>query len=116
VVGVSLLTLAVFVAAGVALGMALKDRSTLTTITRAIPVPLFFLSGVFGPISFSTTAVQSIARVLPIHYAIVLEQNAFKGFVTNTLPPAVNALILGAYVLLFVALANLALRLSRVAH
>jgi ABC-type multidrug transport system permease subunit len=116
VVGVSLLTLAVFVAAGVALGMALKDRSTLTTLTRAIPVPLFFLSGVFGPITFSTTAVQSIARLLPIHYAIVLEQNAFKGFVTNTFPPAVNALVLGGYALLFVVLASLAMRLSRVVH
>lgn len=116
VVGVSLLTLGVFVAAGVALGMALKDRSTLTTITRAIPVPLFFLSGVFGPISFSTTAVQVIARWLPIHFAIVLEQNAFKGFVTSTLPMDVNVLILAVYVVLFILLGSLAMRFSRVAH
>lgn len=116
VVGVSLLTLAVFVAAGVALGTALKDRSTLTTITRAIPVPLFFLSGVFGPITFSTTAVQAIARVFPIHYAIVLEQSAFKGFVTNTLPPLTNALILVGYALAFAILAGLSMRLSKVAH
>lgn len=116
VVGTSLLTLALFVAAGTALGTALKDRATLTTITRAIPVPLFFLSGVFGPISFSTPAVQAIARAFPIHYAIVLEQYAFKQFVTNTLPPLVNALILFGYALAFVALASLAMRQSRVAH
>jgi hypothetical protein len=60
--------------------------------------------------------MQSIARLLPIHYAIVLEQNAFKGFVTNTFPPAVNVLVLAGYALVFVLLAGLAMRLSRVAH
>ncbi len=59
----SLLTLAVFVAAGTALGTALKDRSTLAILTRAIPVPLFFLSGVFGAIGFQTGVVQDIATV-----------------------------------------------------
>src|SRR6266702_922758 len=50
VLGVSLLTLLVFVAAGVMLGMALKQRIILTTLTRGLSVPLFFLSGVFGPL------------------------------------------------------------------
>ena len=75
--GVSLLTLAVFVAAGTALGTAVKDRSALAVLTRALPVPLFFLSGVFGPHGFQAGAVQGIAAILPIHYAIVLEQLGF---------------------------------------
>jgi ABC-2 type transport system permease protein len=116
VVGVSLLSLLVFVAAGVALGMALKDRATVTTLTRALAVPLFFLSGVFGPISYSTPAVQVLARAFPVHYAITLEQYAFKGFVTNTLPMGANALLLACYAAVFLALAVLAYRLSRVAH
>jgi ABC-type multidrug transport system permease subunit len=116
VIGVSLLTLLVFVAAGVALGMALKERTTLTTITRAVAVPLFFLSGVFGPISFSTPAVQVIARLFPVHYAIVLEQYAFKTFVTNTMGLVPDTLLLVGYVLVFVALATIAMRLSKVAH
>jgi ABC-type multidrug transport system permease subunit len=116
VVGVSLLTLLVFVAAGMMLGMALKQRMSLTTVTRAISVPLFFLSGIFGPITFSTVAVQEIARLFPTHYAIVLEQLGFKGFITNTLAPDLNGLILCGFVLLFVVLATMALRYSKITH
>jgi ABC-2 type transport system permease protein len=111
--GVSMLTLAVFVAAGNALGTALKDRSTLAILTRALPVPLFFLSGVFGPIGFQTGAVQGIATVLPIHYAIVLEQLGFKWFATSTVSPATDVLILTGYLAVFICLSGIALRLSR---
>jgi len=116
VVGVSMLTLLVFVAAGVALGMALKERTTVTTINRALAVPLFVLSGVFAPISFSTPAVNVLARLSPVHYAIVIEQYAFKSFVTNTLGPLVNLLVLAGYGLVFIALATIAMRFSKVAH
>jgi ABC-type multidrug transport system permease subunit len=110
---VSLLTLAVFVAAGTALGTAIKDRSTLAVLTRALPVPLFFLSGVFGPIGFQTGIVQGIATVLPIHYAIVLEQLGFKWFITSTMSPATDAAILAGYLAVFICLSGIALRLSR---
>ncbi len=114
--GVSLLTLLVFVAAGVMLGMALKQRIILTTLTRGLSVPLFFLSGVFGPLTFSTMAVQDIARLFPVHYAIVLEQFAFKGFTTNTLGLLPNSLVLCGFTLGFVVCATLAMRFSRIAH
>jgi ABC-2 type transport system permease protein len=116
VIGVSLLTLFVFVAAGVALGMALKERMTLTIITRSLAVPLFFLSGVFGPVSFSTPAVQTLARLFPVHYAIVLEQYAFKNFVTNTMGLVPNTLILAGYVFVFAILATIAMRCGKVTH
>lgn len=116
VVGVSMLTLLVFVAAGVALGMSLKERTTVTTINRALAVPLFVLSGVFAPVSFSTPAVNVLARLFPVHYAIVLEQYAFKSFVTNTLSLFVNILILAGYGLVFIALATIAMRFSKVPH
>jgi hypothetical protein len=57
-----------------------------------------------------------LARAFPVHYAITLEQYAFKGFVTNTLPMGANALLLACYAAVFLALAVLAYRLSRVAH
>lgn len=116
VIAVSLLTLLVFVTAGTALGMMLKDRSTLTTVTRAVPVPLFFLSGVFGLVSYQTPVVQGIARALPIHYAIALEQYAFKHVVANTLPVWDNALVLGCFLVLFLFFATIAMRQSTLAH
>src|SRR6516225_1610755 len=109
----SMLTLAVFVAAGTALGTAIKDRSTLAVLTRALPVPLFFLSGVFGPIGFQTGVVQGIATALPIHYAIVLEQLGFRWFITSTLAPAADVVILTGYLAVFICLSGIALRLSR---
>ena len=95
--GTSLLTLAVFIAGGTALGLAVRDRSTLTILTRAIPVPLFFLSGVFGVVGYQTRIVQDIATALPTHYAIVLEQYAIGGYGTSTLPISVDLGILGAF-------------------
>jgi ABC-type multidrug transport system permease subunit len=111
--GVSLLTLALFVAAGTAVGMAVKDRATLVVLTRAVPVPLFFLSGVFGVLTFQSAAVQTIAGIFPVHYAIVLEQYAFGAFRTGTLLPSTYALILAGYLVAFVCLSAIALRLSR---
>lgn len=110
--GVSLLTLATFVAAGTALGTALKDRATLVVLTR-IAVPLFFLSGVFSAIGFQTAAVRAIASVLPIHYAIVLEQFAFKSFRTGTLSPGADALILTGFAVACAFFAAITLKLSR---
>ena len=103
--GTSLLTLAVFIALGTALGLAVRDRSTLTILTRAIPVPLFFLSGVFGVIGYQTRVVQDIATALPTHYAIVLEQYAIGGYGTSTLPISVDLGILGAFFAGFALLA-----------
>lgn len=95
--GTSLLTLAVFIALGTALGLAVRDRSTLTILTRAVPVPLFFLSGVFGVIGYQSRIVQDIAVALPTHYAIVLEQYAIGGYGTSTMPISVDIEILGAF-------------------
>jgi ABC-2 type transport system permease protein len=116
VVGVGLLSLLVFSAAGCALGMAVKDRAGITTLARAVAVPLLFLSGLFGPIGYSTGTIQALAQEFPIHYAISLEQLAFKNFVTNTLAPWQNISILAGYALVFCALAMLAMRAGRVEH
>lgn len=116
VIAIGLLSLLVFATAGACLGMALKDRGNLTTISRALAVPLLFVSGLFGPVSFNTSAVQLLARATPIHYAIVLQQAAFKGFVSNTLAPLANVLILAGFGLAFFLLAGLTVRVSKVAH
>lgn len=116
VIAIGLLSLLVFATAGVCLGMALKDRGNLTTISRALAVPLLFVSGLFGPISFNTPAMQLLARATPIHYAIVLQQAALKGFVSNTLSPLANGLILSGFGLVFFLLAGLTVRVSKVAY
>jgi ABC-2 type transport system permease protein len=110
--GIALLTLAVFCAAGVALGTITRDRSLVSMLVRAVPIPLFFLSGVFGPLSYQPGAVQAIGQVVPVHWAIVLTQYSFKGFLTGTLPLSTETGILAVYLVAFAAGAAVALRLT----
>jgi ABC-2 type transport system permease protein len=116
VIGFSLLTLAIFIAIGTLLGTLLKQRQPLVALAFGTSIPLFFLSGAFGPISFNTPAVQFLAQLFPVYYAIVLQQHAFHNFTLNTLGMGVNVLILCGYALLAIVLATIVLRRSTVAH
>jgi ABC-type transport system involved in multi-copper enzyme maturation permease subunit len=116
VIGYSLLTLLLFVAFGTFLGTMLKQRQPVIALAFGTAIPLFFLSGAFGPISFSTPAIQVIAQIFPLYYAIVLMQHAFHDFVLNTYGIAANALILGAYAVVVILLTALALHRGSLAH
>src|SRR5256714_8073285 len=85
VIGYTLLTLTIFICLGTFIGTLLKQRQAVTALSLGIAIPLFFVSGAFGPISFTTRAVQVIARIFPVYYAIVLQQHAFHDFILNTL-------------------------------
>jgi ABC-2 type transport system permease protein len=112
----SLLTLAIFIALGTLLGTLLKQRQPVVSLAFGASIPLFFLSGAFGPISFTTPAVQFLAQLFPVYYAIVLQQHAFHNFTLNTLGTGVNVLILCGYALAVIVLATFALRRSTMAH
>lgn len=114
--GTILLMSAVSVAAGTLLGNLLKQRQSVTLLTRGSSVPLFFLSGVFNPITYSTLGLVVLARLFPVHYAIALVQRCALGFVTNTLSVAGNALVLIGFLLAFLALSSFVLRRGHVAH
>jgi ABC-2 type transport system permease protein len=108
--GTALLTLAGSCAAGTALGTLARDRSTVAVVTRALPVPLFFLTGVFAPLSYFPPAVQWIGGLLPVHYAVTLTQWGFRGLGTGTLPLPADAAILAATLAVFAAVGAVALR------
>ncbi|QBD81727.1 ABC transporter permease [Ktedonosporobacter rubrisoli] len=116
VLGFTLLCLIPFIAAGIVLGALLKHRLPVMALSIGISIPLFFVSGAFGPISFSTQAIQVLARIFPLYYAIVLEQHAFHNFVLSPYGPAFNALVLLGYAIVLILLAVLVLRRSTVAH
>jgi ABC-2 type transport system permease protein len=112
----TLLTMAIFIAWGTLLGTLLKQRQAFVALAFGTSLPLFFLSGAFGPISFSVPLLQVIAQIFPVYYAIVLQQHAFHGFSLNTLSIGGNVLILGAYALGLIILASVVLRRSTVAN
>ena len=116
VIGVTLLCLVIFIAWGTLLGTLIKQRQPVTALAIGTALPLFFLSGAFGPLSFSTPAIQFFAQLFPIYYGIVLQQHAFHGFTLNTYGIGTNALILVVYALALIIVASVALRRSTVAH
>ncbi|HYK86410.1 MAG TPA: ABC transporter permease [Ktedonobacteraceae bacterium] len=116
VIGFTLLTLIIFIAWGTLLGTLIKQRQPVLALTFGTSIPLFFLSGAFGPISFTTPPVQFIAQAFPIYYAIVLQQHAFHDFTLNTYGVSTNVLILIGYALVLISAASLALRRNTVAH
>ena len=116
VIGFTLLSLLIFIAFGTLLGTLLKVRQPVIALSFGTAIPLFFLSGAFGPISFGTQAIQVIAQAFPIYYAIVLQQHAFHNFILNTYGIGANALILAVYALALMILASIVLRRSTLAH
>jgi len=116
VIGYSLLSLAIFIAWGTLLGTLLKQRTAVVPLAFGISIPLFFLSGAFGPLSFNTVPIQIIAQIFPVYYAIVLMQHAFHNFDLSPYGVNVNVLILCGYALLLIVLAAIALRRSTLAH
>lgn len=114
-IGVTALTLAIFIAFGTLLGTLIKQRQAFIALAFGISLPLFFLSGAFGPISFSTEAIQIFAQIFPVYYAIVLQQHAFHNFTLNTYGLGTNILILCAYAVGLIILAGIVLRRSTVA-
>lgn len=118
VIGFTLLTMVIFIAWGTLLGTLVKQRQAFTLLAFGTSIPLAFLSGMFGPISFtgSLTSVPNVlAQLFPVYYAIVLQQHAFHGFTLNTYGVGLNVLILCGYAAFLMALAALALRRSTVA-
>ena len=116
VIGFACLCLFIFIAWGTFLGTVLKQRQAVIALSFGSSIPLFFLSGAFGPISFTTPAIQFIARIFPIYYAIVLQQHAFHGFDLNTYGTSINALIIAAYAMVLIILAAIVLRRNTFAH
>ena len=115
VIGFTLLTLAIFIALGTLLGTLLKQRQAFTGLAFGLAIPLFFISGAFGPISFNVPIIQVIAQIFPVYYAIVLQQYAFHGFALNTYGVTANTLILCGFALGLILLSALVLRRSTVA-
>ena len=115
-IGFTLLTLSIFIALGTLLGTLLKQRQAFTGLAFGVAIPLFFVSGAFGPISFNVPILQVVAQITPVYYAIVLQQHAFHGFALNTYGLATNTLVLLGFLLGLLLLAGLVLRRSTVAN
>lgn len=80
VLGVLALTLLVFLSLGVAAGSLLRRLNAVTPLAFGLGLPLFFVSGAFGPIAWGGTAAADVARAFPVAYANAAFQHAFHGY------------------------------------
>ncbi len=112
----TLLTMLIFIAFGTLLGTIIKQRMAFVGLAFGATIPLFFISGAFGPLSFDVPIVQVFAQIFPVYYAIVLLQHAFHNFDLNTYGLWGNTAILVVYALVLVVLAAVVLRRSTVAN
>jgi ABC-2 type transport system permease protein len=109
-IGYSIVTVIIFSALGTVLGIGMKQRRLITTVTLASALPLFFVSGPLGPVTFETKPIQLLARLFPLSYAIAGAQHAFEGFDTNALGAWNGAILVG---FAFVSLVGAAVILRR---
>ena len=116
VLGFALLITAIFVAFGVLFGTLVRRRQSLIPLSLGLSLPIFFLSGAFGPANWGTPVADALARALPVYYAIGVFQHAFHGYDTTQTSPLVNSLVLAGFAVAAIVLSAILLRRERVAH
>lgn len=114
--GFSLLLVALFVAIGTLIGTVVRRRQTVIPLSLGATLPLFFLSGPFGPANWGSPVGAAIARISPAYYGIAVFQYAFHGFVTTPTSLLTNSLILVFFALIAIGASGLVLRRTTVSH
>ncbi len=103
--GVLLAVLLVFVSIGLALGTLLRSQRLVLPLAFAVGLPLFFLSGPFGPMEWSSPGALALARLFPIYYASGLLQRSVFGYWSLGVPVGTAVLALAAWTLAALAAA-----------
>jgi ABC-type transport system involved in multi-copper enzyme maturation permease subunit len=106
----TLLVLLAFVALGLLIGTLVRSRTAVIPLSLGLALPIFFISGAFGPVQWGTPLLATIAQLQPVYYAIAVFQYAFHSFQTTPFNVATNALVLVVFTIGIVCLSGLALR------
>lgn len=114
VVAETLLVMLTFVSLGLLLGTLVKRRTTVVPLSIGLGLPIFFISGAFGPVQWSSAAVAFVSRLQPVYYAIALFQHAFHDFETTPSGLLTNALVLSVSSVVIVLASAAALRTKAV--
>ncbi len=99
--GVILLVTVPFVALGILAGTVVKRVQAAIPLSLGVSLPLFFISGPFGPPSGQGLGAV-LALLSPLTYAIALFQHAFHGYQTTRTDTSADVVVLGLFSLLAV--------------
>jgi ABC-2 type transport system permease protein len=98
-----LLSAAAFSALGAFVSVAVKEVFEAQTLANFIRFPMMFLGGVFVPVESLSSALQVIARALPLTYAVEALRLALSG--GSLAGAALDLLALAAFAVVLFALA-----------
>ena len=114
VLGNTALVMLTFVSLGLLAGTLVRRRTTLIPLSIGLGLPVFFISGAFGPVEWGTPLVSVISQLQPVYYAIAMFQYAFHGFDTTPFAVSLDALILAAFAVVIILASAAVLRLRSV--
>lgn len=115
-IGLALLTMAAAVSIGILAGSLLKRRQATIPVSIGVTLPLFFMSGPFGPANWLGPVAGFLAFASPMFYAIEAFQHAFHGY--QTAPPSLgtDVLVLAGFAAASIIASSWVLSRTRVAH
>lgn len=110
VLGFTVLVLLTFISLGLLAGTLVRRRTSVIPLSIGLSLPVFFISGAFGPVQWGTPALAIIAQLQPVYYAIAVFQHGFHGFQTTPFSLTTSALVLAAFTVIIVLVSATALR------
>lgn len=110
VLGDTVLVLLTFVSLGLLVGTLVRRRTSVIPLSIGLSLPVFFISGAFGPVQWGTPAISLISQLQPVYYAIAVFQHAFHGFQTTPFSLTTNTVVLAAFTVIIVLVSAAALR------
>lgn len=108
-----LLLMITFVALGALIGTLIRRRQAVIPLSIGLSIPVFFISGAFGPAVWGDQVTAAITQLQPVYYGIAIFQHAFHNFTTTSTSPAIDGFILAGFAALIVVISALALSYSR---
>jgi ABC-2 type transport system permease protein len=108
-----LLLMITFVALGALIGTLIRRRQAVIPLSIGLSIPVFFISGAFGPAVWGDQVTAAITQLQPVYYGIAIFQHAFHNFTTTSTSPTIDGFILAGFAALIVAISALALSYSR---
>ena len=97
-IGFTLILMITFVALGT-LVVGLCRRQSVIPLSIGLTIPIFFLSGAFGPAIWGDPSIAFITQFQPVYYGIAIFQHAFHDFTTTPTGPVYDKIILIGFVL-----------------
>jgi ABC-2 type transport system permease protein len=111
--GFTLLLMIIFVALGTLVGTLVRRRQSVIPLSIGMTIPIFFLSGAFGPAIWGDPSIAFVTQFQPVYYGIAIFQHAFHDFTTTKTGPLYDKIILIGFAVAAVLGSVIALRSTK---